>query len=440
MSLHWWCTVARTGAIRRGEPSRLETWCPARDPSGRLGGVQKPVGRQDPNATAVIVRRATTRDALAAAGVHCRAAVTAYASIFDPSLTKPTPRSLEPEWVELIAASGSMVLLAIAQPEGTVVGCVAIRRDNTVPTGFLLARLYVEPDRWGSGIGDTLHHAALDAIVALGSTAANLWVLEPNQRARSMYERRGWRLVPGPTQANIDPDVVDVLYQWERPEPTGQPGIDQPSMVDIVTERLRALIMSQNQNQNQSPNRPVLAAIDGRSGVGKSTLAAAVATELGDCNVIDGDDFYSGGAAEDWDRRSAEEKADLGIDWRRQRVALELLADGQPGSWHGYDWDAFDGSLNAEATVCEPASVIILEGAYSCRTELADLYQLRVLVEASEDERHRRLAERDGADYRDDWLGRWTEAEDHYFGHVVPPDRFDLVVRSEDLDHEPNRT
>jgi hypothetical protein len=42
--------------------------------------------------------------------------------------------------------------------------------------------------------------------------------------------------------------------------------------------------------------------------------------------------------------------------------------------------------------------------------------------------RRRRWVEREGEGYFDDWARRWSEAEDWYFTHVMPPDRFDLVL------------
>jgi hypothetical protein len=37
--------------------------------------------------------------------------------------------------------------------------------------------------------------------------------------------------------------------------------------------------------------------------------------------------------------------------------------------------------------------------------------------------------DREGEEYRADWESRWSAAEDHYFGTVMPPHRFDLVLR-----------
>jgi uridine kinase len=172
---------------------------------------------------------------------------------------------------------------------------------------------------------------------------------------------------------------------------------------------------------------PILVALDGRSAAGKSTLAAVVAPLVG-AVVIDGDDFYSGGTAQTWDAMSAGEKANHCIDWRRQRPVLETLARGETAHWHPYDWDADDGSLAQTPVVCEPAPVIILDGAYSARPELADLFDLRVLLDAPVDLRMAQLIKREGEDSRKEWNARWDEAEQWYFAEVMSPKSFDLVI------------
>lgn len=183
---------------------------------------------------------------------------------------------------------------------------------------------------------------------------------------------------------------------------------------------------------------PLVVGIDGRSGGGKSTLAAAVAARLPADHgltvaVIEGDEFYAGGSSATWDARTAEEKASLVIDWRRQRVVLEsLLADGV-AEWRPFDWEADDWDADAVPLLDAPsravtADVIVLEGAYSCRPELHDLLDLLVLLDPPAERRRRQLLEREGDAHRADWDGRWAEAEDHYFDVVMPPERFDLVL------------
>jgi uridine kinase len=188
----------------------------------------------------------------------------------------------------------------------------------------------------------------------------------------------------------------------------------------IPYDRIRAL-------QAASPT-PVLVALDGRSGVGKSTLARRVGAEIGaGALVIDGDDFYRGGDDASWDALAPAEKVDLVIDWRRQRTLLECLRRGHSATWRPYDWEADDGRLAGEVTA-GPADVVILDGAYSARPELADLFSLRVLLDAPRDIRRARLLQREGARYRAEWEARWSEAEDLYFDQLMPPSAFDLVL------------
>jgi uridine kinase len=149
--------------------------------------------------------------------------------------------------------------------------------------------------------------------------------------------------------------------------------------------------------------------------------------------VIEGDEFYAGGSAESWDRRSPSEKASRVIDWRRQRRVLQQLRERGFAAWHPFDWNAQDWDTEtvplARQPICAHAgSIVLLEGAYSCRPELHDLLDLRVLLDVPRDVRRRRLLEREGDAYRAAWEARWSAAEDHYFGTVMTPERFDLVL------------
>ena len=180
--------------------------------------------------------------------------------------------------------------------------------------------------------------------------------------------------------------------------------------------------------------RPIVVALDGGSGAGKSTLAAVLAAEL-DAVIVPGDDFFAAQITDvEWDLFDPDQRARAAIDWRRLRQeALEPLIAGTTASWHPFDFAAGtrpDGSypMSPETTVRQPASVIVLDGAYSCRPELADLIDLAVLVDVPATERRRRLAARDEKTFSDAWHARWDAAEDHYFTRMRPASSFDLVV------------
>ncbi len=181
---------------------------------------------------------------------------------------------------------------------------------------------------------------------------------------------------------------------------------------------------------------PLFVGIDGRSGAGKSTLAEAVRSELSvGVSVIEGDDFYGGGSGACWDARSVEEKVDTVIDWARQSDVLRALRSDGTATWHPFDWEATDWDSDevrlARTTIETQAQpLVLLEGAYSCRPELHSLLDALVLLDPPADLRRAQLLGREGDEYRSQWESRWSAAEDHYFSNVMPPNRFDFVLRS----------
>lgn len=190
-------------------------------------------------------------------------------------------------------------------------------------------------------------------------------------------------------------------------------------VITVAANKLADLI----RKRAGASQRPFLVALDGRSGTGKSTFAASLAQQLG-AAVVEGDDFFAGGV--DLRRDIPASRAAACIDWRRQRNVIETLAAGRGVVYRTFDWNAFDGTLADVATRLEPKPVLIIEGVYAARPELADLLDLRVLLLASDKTRLTRLQMRGetiGA-----WDRQWHEAEDWYFSQVAPVGWFDVIV------------
>lgn len=172
---------------------------------------------------------------------------------------------------------------------------------------------------------------------------------------------------------------------------------------------------------------PRVIALDGRSGVGKSTIAAEIG-RVTNAVVIDQDDFYAGDERFNWRSMSAAAKADACIDWRRVRKdVLEPLLNGNSASWHPFNWDTMQG-LSPTAIHADPADLIVIDGAYSARPALTDLLDLSVLVTLDDVERRERIRRREGPDWDDTWFRIWDESEDWYFSSIRPPESFDLVL------------
>ncbi len=181
---------------------------------------------------------------------------------------------------------------------------------------------------------------------------------------------------------------------------------------------------------------PLVVAFDGRSGAGKSSLASLVAKEASAVVVLLDDFFAASTPNADWDRMTVEERGVNVFDWTRVRTeAIMPLLAGRMARWHPFDFDSgprADGTygMKTEVIEVEPASVIVIDGAYSSGPQLADLVDLTVLVETSETERWARLTRREEAEFLAQWHARWTAVEDFYFSNVRPRSSFDLIVTS----------
>lgn len=125
--------------------------------------------------------------------LHRRAAHTGFAHIFPAEAPPPPFEEDLARWQFWLGADRERGRHAYTvQVRGRVVGVVLAGPDPDDTAIGHLARLYVDPERWGAGIGTALHDAAVSDLTDRGFPAATLWVLEDNLRARRWYERHGW--------------------------------------------------------------------------------------------------------------------------------------------------------------------------------------------------------------------------------------------------------
>src|SRR3989442_389859 len=197
--------------------------------------------------------------------------------------------------------------------------------------------------------------------------------------------------------------------------------------VDTVVTAIRACPVSPR----------LVVAIDGRSGSGKSTVATAVAQAIS-AVIVPCDDFFAASVRDaGWDRRTPEQRAADAIDWGRlKREAIATVRTGRAARWYPFDFLAgprADGSYPLQTTPTDlaPKPVVLLDGAYSARPELADVLDLTVLVEAAATTRAARLAMREAPDFLRQWHARWDLAQEYYFGCVRPPSAFDVVLHTD---------
>jgi GNAT superfamily N-acetyltransferase len=118
--------------------------------------------------------------------LYRRTALVAYAHVFPPERYPFPDEAVRASWRDVVAKHGREHDVAVAEEDGAVVGAV-------VAAPGTLERLFVVPERWGSGVADVLHDAALAVSREAGAEVCRLEVLEENRRARRFYERHGWR-------------------------------------------------------------------------------------------------------------------------------------------------------------------------------------------------------------------------------------------------------
>jgi len=108
--------------------------------------------------------------------------------------------------------------------------------------------------------------------------------------------------------------LVEVFnYQWRQKPPRK---ISCCQMA--VNEAMEHLLVAIERHTTASVI-PIVVALDGRSGTGKSTLAKQLAAAV-DAVVIECDNFYAGGTDEEWLARTPQQRAARCIDWRRLKL------------------------------------------------------------------------------------------------------------------------
>ncbi len=141
------------------------------------------------------VRVATSDDARTIAEIHVASWQEGYrGQLPDGFLKSLSIDARQARWAQSLR-DGAGVLLA--EQAGEAVGFVMFgpSRDDDAPTNCAeIWALYVHPSACSTGVGRKLHDGALAALAAEGSTAAALWVLHSNDRARRFYARLGWHL------------------------------------------------------------------------------------------------------------------------------------------------------------------------------------------------------------------------------------------------------
>ncbi|AHC23552.2 MULTISPECIES: GNAT family N-acetyltransferase [Mycobacteriaceae] len=164
----------------------------------------------------VEIRPATARDAMGVAEAHVRAWQVGYRGLISQNhldALRAEDRARRYGF-EQMAPEGPFT--QIATDGHTVYGHVTtgLNRDADLAGAGEIWALYVDPSRWGQGVGRRLLTAGCAQLAQQGCEKAGLWVLSGNVRARRFYESAGWRFNGTERTDDIGTDLVhEVRYE-----------------------------------------------------------------------------------------------------------------------------------------------------------------------------------------------------------------------------------
>ena len=156
-----------------------------------------------------MIRDAVPGDGRGIAEVHVASWLGAYRGLLpDEALDALDAEARAQVWEERLAEPPFERYRVLVLDEGEVRGFASLGPSRDPDAGEdvgELYALYLEPGRWGHGLGRALHGAAVKALAEAGFAEATLWVLDSNERARRFYERSGWWLDGAERRDRIGP-------------------------------------------------------------------------------------------------------------------------------------------------------------------------------------------------------------------------------------------
>ena len=190
----------------------------------------------------------------------------------------------------------------------------------------------------------------------------------------------------------------------------------------MTSNSLTPIINSITALLSTAAGRPILIALDGRCGSGKTTLAAQLARQFSQSITVHTDDFYLPPASRvaNWEQIPC---ANMDLERLRAQVLIPARA-GQAVPYRAYSCRA--GAYLPEQCFA-PQPLVIVEGSYSHHPSLAPYYDIKAFVTCSAEEQMRRLRAREGKRYLN-FVQRWIPLEEGYFAKFQIEQTVDFIL------------
>lgn len=161
--------------------------------------------------------------------------------------------------------------------------------------------------------------------------------------------------------------------------------------------------------ENDPQAVPVLVAIDGRCGSGKSTLGAYLQEHFS-CNLFHMDDFF----LQPW-QRTEKRLGETGGNVDYERFLEEVLTPLKRGQ------DVQYRRFSCHTWQMEPVQMIsyqplnIIEGSYSLHPYFENPYDLRIFMDIDRESQLENILRRNGGEKLEDFKRLWIPKEEAYF-------------------------
>lgn len=172
----------------------------------------------------------------------------------------------------------------------------------------------------------------------------------------------------------------------------------------------------------ETSHKPILIAIEGFGGSGKTTTAEKLKDTLGDAYVVNIDDFIikSKLTEQSWDKGAFDRK-------RLEQQVLVPATNGETTAYQKLIWDT--DTLSDPITIPD-VSYVIVEGISSYHPEIAKYYDYKIWVETPIETAKQRGQARDSDNENAQHWDLWAENDLAYQQKYHPEQIADFVVKN----------